>query len=266
MDGFPFLDIVFFAMLAIFLGLRLRNVLGRRTGTEKRRPDPFKPAEPAANVPDNVVKLPERDRKALETLAAETDTPLARGIKAIKQADRNFDEVGFIGGARAAFEMIVTSFAKGDVGSLRPLLADGVFDGGEADHFATDFGKPFQAAEDMDEPIVIDADHITGVVPAIKGLKRGIGVGVEVAAHDVGPADEEFAALGDAFDGFSFPFHTWEEASDGSGLGFEPRVDGDGGAAFGRSVAFEDTHAKFTGPCLHGGVLDFFGAGDEKLD
>ncbi len=128
MDGFPFLDIVFFAMLAIFLGLRLRNVLGRRTGTEKRRPDPFKPAEPAANVPDNVVKLPERDRKALETLAAETDTPLARGIKAIKQADRNFDEVGFIGGARAAFEMIVTSFAKGDVGSLRPLLADGVFD------------------------------------------------------------------------------------------------------------------------------------------
>lgn len=128
MDGFPFLDIVFFAMLAIFLGLRLRNVLGRRTGTEKRRPDPFKPAEPAANVPDNVVKLPERDRKALETLAAETDTPLARGIKAIKQADRNFDEVGFIGGARGAFEMIVTSFAKGDVTSLRPLLADGVFD------------------------------------------------------------------------------------------------------------------------------------------
>lgn len=128
MDGFPFLDIVFFAMLAIFLGLRLRNVLGRRTGTEKRRPDPFKPAEPAANVPDNVVKLPERDRKALETLAAETDTPLARGIKAIKQADRSFDEVGFIGGARGAFEMIVTAFAKGDVTSLRPLLADGVFD------------------------------------------------------------------------------------------------------------------------------------------
>jgi predicted lipid-binding transport protein (Tim44 family) len=128
MDGFPFLDIVFFAMLAIFLGLRLRNVLGRRTGTEKRRPDPFKPAEPAANVPDNVVKLPERDRKALETLAAETDTPLARGIKAIKQADRSFDEVGFIGGARGAFEMIVTAFAKGDVTSLCPLLADGVFD------------------------------------------------------------------------------------------------------------------------------------------
>jgi predicted lipid-binding transport protein (Tim44 family) len=126
MDGFPFLDIVFFAMLAIFLGLRLRSVLGRRTGTEKRRPDPFKPAEPA-KVPDNVLRLPERDRKALETLS-EADTPLARGLKAIKQADPRFDEIAFVGGARAAFEMIVMAFARGDTGELRPLLADTVFD------------------------------------------------------------------------------------------------------------------------------------------
>ncbi|MBM3547867.1 MAG: Tim44 domain-containing protein [Alphaproteobacteria bacterium] len=126
---FPFLDIVFFAMLAIFLGLRLRNVLGRRTGLEKRRPDPFKPAEPAAPQPaDNVLRLPERDRKALENIAQDADTPLARGVKAIHQADPSFDEAGFVGGARGAFEMIVTAFAKGDLSTLRPLLADGVFD------------------------------------------------------------------------------------------------------------------------------------------
>lgn len=126
---FPFLDIVFFAMLAIFLGLRLRNVLGRRTGLEKRRPDPFKPAEPAPAQPaDNVLRLPDRDRKALETLTADEDTPLARGIKAIHQADKTFDVTGFVGGARGAFEMIITAFAKGDLQALRPLLADGVFD------------------------------------------------------------------------------------------------------------------------------------------
>ncbi|MSP48492.1 MAG: Tim44 domain-containing protein [Alphaproteobacteria bacterium] len=125
---FPFLDIVFFAMLAVFLGLRLRNVLGRRTGTEKRQPDPFKPAEAAPPAADNVLKLPERDRKALETLAGEADTPIGRGIKAIKGADPGFEEAGFVGGARGAFEMIVTAFAKGDVQTLRPLLADGVFD------------------------------------------------------------------------------------------------------------------------------------------
>ena len=125
---FPFLDIVFFAMLAIFLGLRLRNVLGRRTGLEKRRPDPFKPAEPAAQPADNVVRLPERDRKALETLAADEDTPLARGVRAIQKADGRFDGAAFVAGARGAFEMIVTAFAKGDLEALRPLLADGVFD------------------------------------------------------------------------------------------------------------------------------------------
>lgn len=125
---FPFLDIVFFAMLAIFLGLRLRNVLGKRTGLEKRRPDPFKPAEPAPQPADNVLRLPDRDRKALESLAADTDTPLALGIKAIHQADPSFDEAGFLGGARGAFEMIVTAFGKGDTEALRPLLADGVFD------------------------------------------------------------------------------------------------------------------------------------------
>lgn len=126
---FPFLDIVFFAMLAIFLGLRLRNVLGRRTGLEKRRPDPFKPAETAPQQPsDNVLRLPDRDRKALETLTADEDTPLARGIKAIHQADRAFDVTAFVGGARGAFEMIVTAFAKGETQALRPLLADGVFD------------------------------------------------------------------------------------------------------------------------------------------
>jgi predicted lipid-binding transport protein (Tim44 family) len=127
MDGFPFLDIVFFAMLAIFLGLRLRSVLGRRTGTEKRPHDPFKPQEPAAPADDNVIRLPERDRKALAQLAGESDTPLARGLQQIHQADPGFDEAGFVGGARAAFEMIVTAFAKGDLDQLRPLLADEVF-------------------------------------------------------------------------------------------------------------------------------------------
>ena len=42
-------------------------------------------------------------------------------------ADPSFDEAGFLGGARGAFEMIVTAFAKGDAETLRPLLADGVF-------------------------------------------------------------------------------------------------------------------------------------------
>ena len=40
-DGFPLIDIVLFAMVAAFLFLRLRSVLGRRTGQERQRPNPF---------------------------------------------------------------------------------------------------------------------------------------------------------------------------------------------------------------------------------
>jgi hypothetical protein len=39
-DGVQFLDIIIFAAIAVFLGLRLRGVLGRRTGNERQR-DPF---------------------------------------------------------------------------------------------------------------------------------------------------------------------------------------------------------------------------------
>jgi predicted lipid-binding transport protein (Tim44 family) len=51
----------------------------------------------------------------------------AAGVEAIRGADRNFDAHGFAGGARAAFEMIVGAFAKGDLATLRPLLDDATY-------------------------------------------------------------------------------------------------------------------------------------------
>lgn len=56
-DGFQFIDIIFFAMVAAFLVLRLRSVLGRRTGHERQRPDPFARGQQAP-AKDNVVELP----------------------------------------------------------------------------------------------------------------------------------------------------------------------------------------------------------------
>src|ERR1700757_512103 len=48
-DGFQFLDLIFFAVVAVFLVMRLRSVLGRRTGTEQPR-HPFARA-PGAGPP-----------------------------------------------------------------------------------------------------------------------------------------------------------------------------------------------------------------------
>ncbi|MCH2393530.1 Tim44/TimA family putative adaptor protein [Oceanibaculum sp.] len=126
-DGLPFLDIIFFAMVAAFLILRLRSVLGRRTGNERDRPDPFSPKPEAESDADNVVALPQRAKLAAELENAPPGS-VAAGLTQIKLADGNFEEKQFANGARAAFEMIVLAFANGDKDTLRPLLANDVYD------------------------------------------------------------------------------------------------------------------------------------------
>ncbi|MBV9861011.1 MAG: Tim44 domain-containing protein [Alphaproteobacteria bacterium] len=126
MGGFSqYFDIILFAMVAAFLILRLRSVLGRRTGNERRR-DPFmRRAEATA---DKVVALPERNKSAVPApVAAEPGDAVARGLEAIRGADPGFDPGHFLAGARAAFEMIVGAFARGDKEQLRSLLNDEVY-------------------------------------------------------------------------------------------------------------------------------------------
>lgn len=134
-DGLAFFDIVFFALVAGFLILRLRSVLGRRTGNENRerwtprlpQRNPAKPGvgqAPGPNdrpLPDNVTPLPGREPAA-------NASPLDAALTQIRLADPSFDAPRFADGAKAAFEMIVTAFAQGDTATLRPLLSDDVYD------------------------------------------------------------------------------------------------------------------------------------------
>ena len=118
--GIAFLDIIFFAMVAGFLILRLRSVLGRRSGEEKPerwRPQAGKPPVPGAPRPgdapaDNVTQFPEREAAPAATAEPPAPGSVEAGIAAIKTADPSFDAKGFEGGARAAFEMIVNAFAQ----------------------------------------------------------------------------------------------------------------------------------------------------------
>ena len=123
-----FLDIILFAMLAAFLIYRLGSVLGKRTGNEQQRPDIF---GAGANLDegqdDNVISLPDRSPDP-ENEKTEPASPLDAAITQIKLADRSFDEEGFVSGARAAFEMVVDSFASGDTDTLQSLLSDDVYE------------------------------------------------------------------------------------------------------------------------------------------
>jgi predicted lipid-binding transport protein (Tim44 family) len=144
-NGFPFIDIIFFAAVALFIAFRLRNVLGRRTGHE-RRPE----ASTVTPRPrDNVVSLPGREEQEEAVFSHIDDADLRHGLTAIRRADPDFDLEGFLMGARQAFEMIVDAFARGDTEALRPLLADDVYGG-----FAEAIEQRRRAGETLETEVV----------------------------------------------------------------------------------------------------------------
>ncbi|MGH1478135.1 MAG: Tim44/TimA family putative adaptor protein [Geminicoccales bacterium] len=130
-EGFAYIDILFFAMVAAFIALRLRSVLGRRTGQERRRTEGY--GDIANNrSTDNVVPLGDRSATMPENdlaISALSDETVKAELIRIRQVDPSFDLQQFLSGARLAFEMIVESYAAGDKETLRPLLADQVFRG-----------------------------------------------------------------------------------------------------------------------------------------
>jgi predicted lipid-binding transport protein (Tim44 family) len=120
-SGFP-IDLVLFGMIAAFLVLRLRSILGKRTGFERPAPPvqqaPLRPAAPVIDAKAEPAVPPAT--QAMPDAASPTGQALA-GMRAI---DRSFDPAGFLAGADQAFRMIVAAFAAGDRPALRSLLGD----------------------------------------------------------------------------------------------------------------------------------------------
>ena len=145
MDGNLFTLI--FLVFAVVIIVKLRSVLGRRTGEDETRVQrKAESARAAREASDKVVALPRRDQpqpapdpaaaaqpsaagEEKVRLYASGDSTLADSLLAIYAADKTFDPDGFLKGARAAYEMIVTAFAEGNRKTLRPLLSREVFDG-----------------------------------------------------------------------------------------------------------------------------------------
>lgn len=138
-------------LLAVAVGvfLKLRSVLGRRTGNERPPYDPYTAPDKQGLVrpadDGKVVALPKRPAPAVDRDAdqsgidpypqrepyvvtnrwvgiAPEGSELAATLTAIAALDRRFDAEAFLSGARAAYEMIVTAFAQGDRKTLEPLL------------------------------------------------------------------------------------------------------------------------------------------------
>jgi len=175
-DVFDIYTIIFLA-LAVFIFLRLRSVLGQRTGRERPPSNPYarQPAQPSADKSDKkVIPLPNRTGEtaakpgdsADEAAApvdrwkgvAEAGTPVAAGLDAIAAVDPQFDAKHFLTGARAAYEMIVTAFAEGDRRTLKNLLSRDVYE-----NFESAIAAREQRGETVESRFVaIDSAAITG--------------------------------------------------------------------------------------------------------
>jgi predicted lipid-binding transport protein (Tim44 family) len=139
---------IIFLALAVFIFLRLRSVLGQRTGRERPPYDPYssapgtvRPTSPRDKVVALPGRAPETAPKPAEPVepaadrwkgVAELGSAVAVGLDAITAEDKSFDVKHFVTGARGAYDMIVTAYAAGDRKQLKNLLGKEVYDGFEA--------------------------------------------------------------------------------------------------------------------------------------
>ena len=105
-----FFDIIVFAGIAAFLIYRLRNVLGKRSGFEKKIGRP-QPKEKEINSLKNIPQLKENENKLSKAYEVLSD----------------FDHKKFLEGAKFAFETIINAFNNGDKKTLKNLLTKDVF-------------------------------------------------------------------------------------------------------------------------------------------
>jgi predicted lipid-binding transport protein (Tim44 family) len=130
-----------FALLAIFVVWKLRSVLGTRTGHEQPPVDMYRRriAEPANDETANgyqrggsselaPIEPSDDDRRANWLRIPGVEQNVLPGLEAIAAADKSFDPKEFIDGAKAAYEMIIMSFAAGNRAALRDLLAKDVYE------------------------------------------------------------------------------------------------------------------------------------------
>lgn len=117
----PLIQLIVLAAIAVFLILRLKNVLGTRDGFEPPKVEQAPEARRRFEVIDGTPAEEEPDEIFDHV---EQGSPAASALLAMKDAEPSFNLTQFIGGAKSAYEMILMAFEKGDLTEVRPFLSD----------------------------------------------------------------------------------------------------------------------------------------------
>lgn len=166
-------EIIILAMIAAFLGLRLFSVLGRRAEHEEEpipgrfdapgdAPAPPRAVNPAPQIPaERVATVPQRPMIPGVTPAIE------RGIREIAAADRRFDIIAFVEGAKGAYRMVLEAFWRGDKAELGQLCDADVYQG-----FAAAIDQRNAAGETLDNRLVRIEDATIVAASLAGGIAR----------------------------------------------------------------------------------------------
>lgn len=129
----PYADIIILALIAGFIVLRLRSVLGHRIGNDdpdifKKQPSSTLEREPIIRPSEKALKPKGKEAVPQDSYAdALSNAVVTESIKAIKARDVEFSASAFLEGAKGAFEMVFDGFAKGDKAPLKMLLDSELF-------------------------------------------------------------------------------------------------------------------------------------------
>ena len=117
--------IVILALVALFIGLRIYAVLGERTGHEQPI---LKPADPDARVEPRAAEAPALPGSGLDPAGMAYLPTAGPAVRALLAADSSFDVARFLEGAKAAYRLVLESFWKGDLETMRPHVDGHIFD------------------------------------------------------------------------------------------------------------------------------------------
>ena len=149
------IEIVILALIAAFLGLRLYSVLGRRAEHEEEPvPTRFERGE-GVNAPRPAAPMPATEMPRAARDLAGFAPAIEQGLRDISAADRRFDLLSFLEGAKAAYAMVLEAFWRGDRDDLRQLCDDDVYES-----FAAAIDAREAAGETLDHRLIRIEDTV----------------------------------------------------------------------------------------------------------
>ena len=142
-------EIVILAMIAAFLGMRLFSVLGRRAEHEEEviPTNCFDRGE-EESAPRTLTQPAGESAQADRTIAG-FPPAVEMGLREISTADRSFELLGFLEGARGAYEVVLEAFWRGDKDELQALCDDDVYES-----FASVIDEREEAGITMDNRLI----------------------------------------------------------------------------------------------------------------